>query len=362
MTNQTLWKLEPHTLGKHLVLRRYLNAWIPILARHNERILFIDGFAGPGQYIDGEDGSPVISLKSLIEHPVKNKIQEMGFLFIEEDKDRVNHLDSLVSQMTNQLPNRSWASCVHGLFDEKLSQVLNELEQQRKQLAPAFVMIDPFGVSGTPMHVIERILKNPRSEIYASFMYESINRFKETPEFEFHLDRLFGSPDWKLGLNMPDSDQRKQFFFNLYENALRNSGAKYVLHFELYSGNRLIYAIFFATRHLLGCDRMKQAIWKIAPWGDFAFRPVKAPQLTLGLENENFELFQSQLVEEFTGKDWVSIEEIEVFAQSDKTPFHTGQLKRKALVPLEVAGRIEVDESSRKRKFTYPTGTRIKIT
>ena len=55
---QTLWPLEPQTLGKHLVLRNYLNGWFPILGRWNDRLLFVDGFAGPGEYDGGEKGSP----------------------------------------------------------------------------------------------------------------------------------------------------------------------------------------------------------------------------------------------------------------------------------------------------------------
>jgi three-Cys-motif partner protein len=64
----TLWPLDPHTLGKHLVLKAYLDAWFPIMGRWNGRILFIDGFAGPGEYKNGERGSPLIALKSLMDH------------------------------------------------------------------------------------------------------------------------------------------------------------------------------------------------------------------------------------------------------------------------------------------------------
>ena len=63
MPDTTLWELEPHTLGKHKVLRGYLNHWIPIMSQTNGRILFIDGFAGPDQYQAGEEGSPIIALR-----------------------------------------------------------------------------------------------------------------------------------------------------------------------------------------------------------------------------------------------------------------------------------------------------------
>ena len=38
---ETLWPLEPHTLGKHRVLKSYPDAWLPIMGKRNGRILFI---------------------------------------------------------------------------------------------------------------------------------------------------------------------------------------------------------------------------------------------------------------------------------------------------------------------------------
>src|SRR5207245_7314093 len=91
----TLWPLEPHTLGKHRVLKSYLDAWFPILGRTSDRILFIDGFAGPGQYEGGEEGSPIIALRSLIEHTAGGRIPaEVRFVFIDSEKDRKDHLDT----------------------------------------------------------------------------------------------------------------------------------------------------------------------------------------------------------------------------------------------------------------------------
>ena len=60
----TLWALENHTRGKHLVLKNYMDAWLPIMRKHNGRVLFIDAFAGPGEYTGREPGSPVIALRA----------------------------------------------------------------------------------------------------------------------------------------------------------------------------------------------------------------------------------------------------------------------------------------------------------
>jgi three-Cys-motif partner protein len=357
----TLWPLEPHTRGKHLVLKSYLDAWLPIMGKWNGRILFIDGFAGPGEYEGGEPGSPLIALDALKDHASQSQIKaDVIFDFIEKDSSRAAHLKELVKARA-PLPSNCKVHIENAAFDEALAGVLDMLEEQKKKMAPAFVMVDPFGVSDTPMNVVRRILQNPKSEVYISFMYEAINRFKTTPEFEAHLDRLFGTSDWRKGMEIKDSEERKNFFYGLYKKQLRAAGAKHVVHFELFEKNRLVYAIFFGTQHTLGADRMKQAIWKVAPFGDFAFRGTHANQLTLGVAAPDFTALQKALRREYRKRDWISIGGVEEFVASDRTDFHTGQLRRGALVPMEESGQIEVKQSSRKRKKTFPKGTLLRF-
>lgn len=255
---ETLWPLERHTLGKHLVLKSYLDAWLPIMGKWNERIVFIDGFAGPGKYKGGEDGSPLIALKALKYHAARASINaEVVFFFVEKDPVRAAYLEGLVQTESRMLPSSCRVRVVPGAFDNTLSQLLNMLDEQKRRLAPSFVMIDPFGVSDTPMEVVARILQNQKCEVYVSFMYEAINRFKRSYEFEGHLDRLFGAKDWREGIGIRDPRARKDFFYGLYKKQLRAAGANNVVHFELYEGDRLVYAIFFGTQHWKGADLRK---------------------------------------------------------------------------------------------------------
>jgi three-Cys-motif partner protein len=353
-----VWPLEPHTKGKHEVLRHYLGAWFPIFGFTSGRILFIDGFAGPGEYAGGERGSPLIALDAFREHKAKFKA-EVKFVFIEKIPRRVAHLDRLIEELRPSLPPRCEVQVLKGVFDQTMTAVLDMLDAQRKKLAPAFVMVDPFGVSDTPMSVIERIIRGEKTEVYISFMYEAINRFTASPEFETHLTALFGTKDWRKGLTL-EGQAKKEFFYGLYESQLRKAGAKHVLHFDLYEGNRLVYAIFFATRHWLGSDRMKQAIWKVTP-GDFAFHGTRSTQLTLGLEEVDYTPLKTALQTRFRGKGWVSIEQVLAFVGSDQTDFHTGQVRKPALVPVEDQGLLKVDPKTRKRKHTYPDGTKLRF-
>ena len=354
-----LWELEPHTIGKHLVLRAYLNAWFPILSSWKKRILFIDGFAGPGEYKGGEEGSPLIAMRALIDHTAKIEA-EVIFFFIEIEARRAQHLESIIDEWKSKLPSNAIPHVVTGRFDETMEEVLGSLDEQHKRIAPAFVMIDPFGVAGTPMSIVRRIMGNPQCEVYFSLMYEPMNRFRNTPEFEKHLDELFGCPDWRAIVEIEDSEQRRKGLYDLYERQLLAAGANHVVHFDIYSGSRLIYSIFFATRHELGCDRMKAAIWKVAPEGTYEFRGTHGGQLALSLE-PSFEPLKMQLLDEFGDGRWYPIEAIQKFVRSDKTDYHSGQLKTNTLQPMEADGLVEVDPSSRKSAFKYPNGSRLRF-
>ena len=345
-----------------MVLRNYMGAWLPIMTSWNGRVLFIDAFAGPGEYSGGEEGSPVIALRALIDHRARGQMQsEINYVFIEKESDRSEHLEEVLSGLKPELPSNCDYEVINSTFDETLTEVLDSLDQQRTDLAPAFVMIDPFGVSDTPMQLIGRILENPQSEVYISFMYRDINRFRAHANFERHLDELFGCSEWRQGIDLTDEEERKEFFYGLYKNQLKANGARHVVRFELYEGERLVYAIFFGTNHLEGCNKMKQAIWKVAPFGDFKFRGSRLGQLSLGDDLLDFSLLENALRRQFASRGWQRIEDVEDFVKSDATDFHSSHLKVKTLKPMEANGKIEVRPGSRKRSGTYPKGTVLRF-
>ncbi len=281
MSRDTLWAMDDHTEGKHLILKEYLNGWFPILGRWNSRIVFVDGFSGPGEYRSGEKGSPIVALESVEKHKSSGNLgsTEVVCLFIEGRRDRGDHLRALLDGRSNVEGIKIGVR--GGTFEDNMSEMLDYIDEQNLRMAPAFVMIDPFGVKDSPMALIKRILANEKSECFISFMYEPIRRFHEQPEFEPHLTELFGTEDWKQCLVMDETDDKKRFLHSLFRNQLKAHGAKYVVDFELWKGGRHVYTIYFATGHEKGCNLMKQAIWKIVPDGSFGFRGHNRQQMVL---------------------------------------------------------------------------------
>ena len=358
----TLWPRDPHTEGKHLVLENYLNAWFPIMGMgdRNRRILFVDGFAGPGEYEGREEGSPLVAMRVLAKHSAGSRINaEVVFQLIEKEAARAQHLRGLVEQWRSRLPTTAKVNVWEGSFESLITDVLDQLDEQKNRMAPALVMMDPFGVKGIPMRIVQRILANPKCEVFVTFMWEAIDRHITAPEFEDHMTALFGTEGWKQGVDLTGGE-RRDFLHHLYRQQLKAAGAEQAVHFHLFKGNRHKYSVFFGTGHKLGLDRMKQAIWKADPLGGYNFRGKEQGQMEfLDLLQPDFVPLQDALQDHFAGVGWVSIEDVREFVRSDRTIYHEGQLRKRALKPMEKTRLLRVKPGTRKKGFTYPDTCRI---
>ncbi|MDE0193604.1 MAG: three-Cys-motif partner protein TcmP [Gammaproteobacteria bacterium] len=353
--SKTLWERGEQTEGKHLILRHYLDGWLPILGSWNGRLLIIDGFAGPGEYVGGEIGSPLIVLDRVRRHKGSGRLDgvEVVCLFIESDVRRANHLEALLKKQGRVAA--TW-EVLTGSFEDNVTQILDHIDEQNEKLAPAFVIVDPFGVKGSRMEVIERVLRNDRSECMISFMYEHIRRFHAESSYEPHLDELFGTTRWRKCVEMAESDEKKVFLHDLFAKQLKRHGAKYVVPFELWRGGRHVYTIYFASGSLKGCDLMKSAIWKVDPTGNFAFRGYVAGQSVLF--DADTEPLAKQLQAEF-GERWTPIERLDDFVMGDGTMYHKGHLRQKTLQRLERQRRISVKRPRGGRGFPVGRGVEV---
>lgn len=130
------WPLEPHTKTKHVILRGYLSAWMPIMSRTNRRIVFIDGFAGPGRYAGGDEGSPLIALRTALDHRQRDPGCEFNFLFIEEHPERAANLQREIDFLRAErpFPEEFDYEVANEKFEEKVDGLLAGLAGAR--LAP----------------------------------------------------------------------------------------------------------------------------------------------------------------------------------------------------------------------------------
>lgn len=354
----TIWKLEPHTRAKHEILRRYLQAWMPILSQGNfPKILYIDGFAGPGRYTGGEDGSPIIALKAARAFQPRLRAQ-IHFLFVEKDIERAQFLQRIIRDM--EIPS-SFQIFVEGgvTFEEAFQKHRGKFERGNGKLIPTFAFLDPFGWTGAPMSIIRAILNNPSCEVLFNFMYEEINRFISHPDQGKNFDALFGAADWRDCINIVGPRKRRQCIWELYQRQLSSvAGAKFVRSFEMRNRrNQPDYYLFYGTNNIRGLEKMKDAMWAIDESGEFTFADLTDPnQLVLFGGEPNVSQLRAQLIKKFEGKE-PSVEEIEYFVLAE-TAFKATHYKRVLRnLECEQSKILPLNPAPRRKPGTYADRT-----
>lgn len=356
----TVWNIDPHTRAKHQILEEYLKAWFPILSKYNGRIVYLDGFAGPGVYSRGEEGSPVIAIRIAHEHFLQQKLREIIFWFIEKNPNRVAKLVEVLKEKFPNLPQKFQYEVVKSEFAADLAKNLDELEKQGAKLAPTFAFIDPFGFTGLPMNLISRLMNYDKSEVLITFMAGFVNRFTDELR-ENVMDDLFGTHQWSEINKMEDPDKRRNFILKLYQDQLiQATNAKYVKTFEMIGeNNQLIYHLVFATKHIRGLEVMKEAMFKVDRRGTYRFSDKTDPNQTFLLDYGNEENWTSEaakmIYNKFRGQT-ISVEEVHDFVVVD-TPYI---FRKKILQYMESSKPSKITKvEGRKRPMTHPDGCTI---
>lgn len=363
---QPVWRIEPHTLAKHEILRGYLGAWFPIMSKWNGRIIFFDGFAGPGIYQRGEIGSPLIALKVLIEHPLFptfGKGTEYVFLFCESDETRFASLEEQLQASKQSLggewPGNVKVQSTSDPFDETASGMLNYLESKGSRLAPTFAFIDPFGVSGLPMTLLARLVSSPKCELFINMIMNTAKRFATSGIIDGSLEGLFGTDQFRRAEGLAGRD-RIMFLHDLYADQLHHvAGMTYVQSFEMVNTQgHTSYFLFYATRAVEGLRAMKDAMWRAVPGGGYRFSDRLAGQDVLFAEDLlNVGPLRSELLAHFTGME-VDVDVVERYVLTN-TPYRETHLRKPVLKPLEDESVITVIRQPKRRQF--PSGTRIRF-
>ena len=350
----TIWDCAPHTKAKHLILEKYLNAWFPILGRYHQRIIYMDGFAGPGEYTGGEKGSPIVAL-NLAKNHTANFTGELNFYFVENDAKRFDHLKSMVEE--DKYPANFTVDLQQGEFANVLANDLDNFDQKGLPNAPIFAFIDPFGFSGVPYHLIHRLLRMVRTEVFVYFARNAVNRHLENDKVEHHMAELFGMET----ITIPKGPNRMNEIKNLYERRLKEA-AQFVGSFTMIDDRGVpIYDLFFASNSVKGYVKMKEAMWSVDENGGFRFSDKDDPNQLMLLRKDPANDVVVLIKDVGSTSKLVPIEKMEAWIET-KTVYLVKHLKA-ALRLMEEDGSITVEElkkdGSRRRGKTFAEGTQI---
>jgi len=349
------WPIQPHTEAKHRILAAYFAAWFPILSLGGfARVIYIDGFAGPGRYAGGQDGSPILALKALRSQTVPLK-SVFEFHFVERDPGTADALNSNIVDL--RAGDQISASAELYVHASQTFEVAYETAIRPRLLrfpnAPAFALIDPFGWTGIPLRILAELLQRRNTEILVNFMFEEINRFLSHQAQPANFDALFGCPEWR-GASQLTGAARRQCIHDLYRDQLhRAAGARYVRSFEMRNDRGLVdYFLFFATNNWKGLEKMKEAMWRVDPSGGFRFSDATDPNQSVLFEPEpDRQLLRSAIQRRFDGQR-ATVGQAAQFI-IEETPFLPSHYKR-VLAAMEFEGQLApVNPAAKRRRGTY---------
>jgi three-Cys-motif partner protein len=356
--NETVWDLEPHTAAKHELLEEYLKRWIPILGSAHGAIVYVDGFAGPGEYSKMEPGSPVVALSTAAGHKLAPK-GEMRFVFIERDRRRADHLKQVLARRfpAGSIPT-SWRWWVlEARFEDQLNDLIRDRQAAGRPPAPIFAFVDPFGYTGFPMRLLRQFLDMPRCEVLVTLMTEAMARFLDDPTKHPALTETFGGDRWRRCLTLPASERGNGLLAAYVEELREDAAERFTRTFEMRDkSGRSIYHLVFATNHPLGLKQMKEAMFAVDRRGTFRFSDKTDPRQSFlsdfdatGASRRAQEL-ADQVYARFAGKS-APFEDLELFVYNETS----GVYRAAVLRSLEDRGLL-VRVTNRRRVRTYPPG------
>ncbi len=366
----TLPSIQPHTEAKHHILRYYLDEWFPILGRTHRHLLYIDGFAGPGEYEGGQPGSPIIAMRTIERHRDFMKFSRedriVEFLFVEKDP---NYHRSLTCQIGGHTwPHTFKINSRFGEFEEVMTGFLDDVRRSGSQMPPTLTFIDPFGPAGFSMEILKRLASFDRMDVLINLNYNEFVQWILTDSSK-HMtaDRLYGGPRWRQAIGLTGR-QRAIFLVDEYKDALREIGWRGTSFEMVNVQNQTAYHLIFGTHSGKGMEAMKRAMRAASPTGEFRYADRVGPDHRvipgLDIASEYSEEIGEHLYRKYDGQE-VSFNRL----MTDEIDWHSWWLDsdlRKALTHLEYGEDQRITDvrnadGRTRRSKSYPDGCLIRF-
>jgi three-Cys-motif partner protein len=313
-----VWDRAPHTAAKHQMLERYLAAWFPILLQGGfPGVTFFDGFAGPGEYTRGEEGSPLIALRQVLDRPELLRLRKpIRFIFIEAHAGRVEYLRNLIASKFPP-PNASVVVVppYHGRCEELAETALRDAGAWGQ---PIFANLDAWSLD-VPLSLIRRIGRNRASEVLITFPSNWFRRFARIEAID-KGDQWFGSQAWRAVGQIESNEGKKRFLVDEYRRTLTRAGFPMTLAFEMLDEDGQEIFLIFGTANRRGLERMKDAMWKVDPVYGLRFRDPRDPlQSSFAIDDVDLFPLMRSLREQLAGHAPRSVGTLREFALLETT-------------------------------------------
>lgn len=227
----------------------------------------IDGFAGAGAYdgADEQDGSPLIAAKWARREEQRCGYPKVKCINVERDPACFHRLTANLAPWAHLVTN------LPGEFGDHLDRIIETIGRD-----PAFFFLDPFGVRGIEMALVEKIMQRPgrKTELLIHFSERSFARMaghasegdratvaeRMAQTKLARLDEVIGSQMWRpwwTGGNV-DPGEALEKTVDLFMSQLRSRGFEFVHQIAVRDNlaDRSRYRLVFCTSSPHGVELM----------------------------------------------------------------------------------------------------------
>ena len=357
---------------KSLLVSKYFWAWAKVMISaqnryrpYSDRIAYIDLFAGPGRFKNGQLSTPLLVLQQAIDD--NEMRQRLVTVFNDKDEENVRALRDAI----DNLPGIEKLKHKPIIYNFEVGEDIAETFE-KMNIVPTLFFVDPWGYKGLSLRLVNAVVKNFGCDCIFFFNYNRINMGLSNEFVADHINALFGkdrADKLRKELCTMTPGQREHAIVNEICEALKEMGREYVLPFCFKSsdGRRTSHHLIFVSKHVKGYEIMKGIMARHSSTVEqgvarFDFNPVSDRQLRMLFNlSRPLDDLADVLMDRFAGKT-LTMREIYEQHQVD-TPYIASNYKD-ALNILEDKGLIICDppadkRSVRKDKRTFADTVRV---
>lgn len=353
------------SLVKSTIIAKYFDVWANVIIATQKRnpmfdqkIAYIDLFAGPGRYDDGTQSTPIKILTNAIEKPdIRDRLVTM---FNDKDGKNARSLENTLKE----IPGFDTLKHCPKIHNEEVGDEIVKMFEEMN-LVPTLFFVDPWGYKGLSLRLVNSVLKDWGCDCIFFFNYNRINMGLTNPFVKDHMKSLFGDERAdKLSIELREYTPQKRELTIVEElcQALKSYGSRYVLPFRFKDakGKRTSHHLIFVSKNFRGYEIMKEIMAKESTGNvqgvpSFEYNPadILPRQALLFQLSQPLDELADKILDKFAGK---KCRMIDVYTEhSVDTPYIKKNYKE-ALLTLEEKGIIK---ASKHKRGTFGDGVEV---
>lgn len=347
------------------IVEKYFDAWAGIVigtqkrsrtsGKTDNRICYVDLFAGPGRYKDGAISTPLRVLSKAVSKP--DYCERLVTIFNDKDETSTRTLE----QEIMRVPGIDLLRHKPTIWNQEVGDRI-AADFERINTIPLLAFVDPWGYKGLSLRLVNAFLKNWGCDCIFFFNYSRINPGLSNPFVREHMEALFGAErveSLSEKLRAMTSAQREATIVEELANALKEHGGgrpRYVLPFcfKKASGKRTSHHLILVTKHFKGYEVMKEIMAKASSSQEdgvpsFTFCPATGPEQPLLFKlNQPLKDLRRSLLAEFAGQ---TISMRKLYEKHSVGRPYISKNYKEVLVEMEKEGAIKTKGRKSKRGF-----------